>query len=324
VVALPYLIYLHGQSGSWTFSNKPWNTYLSMRALEQKDRVAFDRANWALDSSGNEVMFHSTERFAHSLSEEIMANPQEFVAGLIHNARQMRSILFSRQAVPLFLLPIVALGLLKGPWTRRRVSDGLLLLLLFITTIVTFLPFGVILRYVLGSVFVLMIWAGRGMCESLRWVAGNLSRLVGGRQTAARWEAGAIVFSLVALVAYFIALQPPIIREGRGNMPFHYKVIGEWLGAHSAPGETIMSRGSIPALYADRQWVAFPTASYDEVMRYARQHNVSYVVVNQREFEQTRPQLAFLGDPQSDHPGLELLCTYRDTHGATVVYRLSP
>ena len=105
-------------------------------------------------------------------------------------------------------------------------------------------------------------------------------------------------------------------------MHFNYKAVGEWLAQNTPPDATIMSRGAIPAIHADRNWEPFPHATYDEVMAFARRHGVDYMVVNSEEFEIMRPQLAFLADPAQTPAELEWVFDYEDQAGTTVVLRL--
>ena len=320
-VATPYLIYLHDEIGHWTFSGKTWIAYMQLHSLGQADEVAFDKVSWGLDSSGDEVMYHSKEKFEHTFSEEIVAHPREYVAEVLRNIRQLDSAFLSKRILPFFLLPLIGLALFRRSWDRRRLWDELYLILLFVIPIVSFLPFGITLRYVLGTMFILMIWIGKGLADLGHWLAGTVNKLSGDERYVPRWETGATVVLAAALAIYFAALQPAFIREGQAAMHFNYKRVGEWLGANSAPDATIMARGAIVAIHADRNWEPFPHASYDEVIAYARRHDVDYLVANQREFEVMRPHLAFLADPDQTPPELEWVHGYEDQLGTTVVLR---
>lgn len=322
IVASPYLLYLHKETGHWTFTGKILITYKMWHSMSERDLVAYDKITWGLDSTGDEVMYHSKEKFTSTMMDEIRSHPREYVAEVLRNARQLDSYLLSKRILPFFLLPLIGLALFRTHWDRRRLWNELYLILLFLVPLVSFLPFAITLRYILGTLFIVMIWVGRGIVELARWVAGTVHELSAGRRNATRWETAVIVVCTAILAGYFLALQPAFIEEGKASMHFNYKIVGEWLGIHTPADATIMARGAIVAIHANRDWEPFPHASYDEVIAYARRHGVDYVVVNEHEFEVMRPHLAFLADPAQAPAELEAVMMYRDSQGATVAYRL--
>jgi len=182
------------------------------------------------------------------------------------------------------------------------------------------------LRFYLGSLIILLIWIGHGVVELGIWVAetasagtkeGKRARIAG-----PRWQAGTMAACTLALVAYFIAVQPAVIRDGLADKRLHYKAVGKWLGEYSQPDEIVMSRGAIAAIYANRHWVPFPYANYDEMIAYARAHGVDYIVIHKEEFEVMRPQLAFLANLDQIPSELQFLHRYQGQQGTTVVLRL--
>ena len=126
----------------------------------------------------------------------------------------------------------------------------------------------------------------------------------------------------VGLVIYFCAIQPAVVRDGLEDKRFHYKEVGQWLNVYSMPDEVVMSRGAITAIYADRHWVPFPHTEYQDLLRYARAHDVNYLVINSDSFEMMRPQLAFLMDRKQLPEELEWMHTHENGAGSTVVLRL--
>ena len=55
---------------------------------------------------------------------------------------------------------------------------------------------------------------------------------------------------------------------------------------------------------ANRNWAPFPHAEYDEVIRYARDHDVDLIVVNGDEFEDTRHATGLSGRPGPGSAGI--------------------
>ena len=327
VVALPYLTYLHSYLDRWTLTGKTWMAYAQQQALMAGDLMAFDEISWALDSTGQEVMYHSTDKFTrHSLLGEIMADPRGFASSTFYNVRQMDSIFLSKRVLPFFLLPLIGLGLFGSRWSARRLRGELYLALMAVAPTAAFLVFSTHLRFYLGAIIILLIWVSQGIVELGKWV-GDTAKGLSENGTdfpdkSTRWEAGTILACVLVVVTYYLAIQPAAVTDGLAYQRFHYKRLGEWLGENSPTDATVMSRGAIVAIHANRHWVPFPHASYDEVMAYARGHDVDYMVVNAHEFEVMRPQLLFLADPGQAPPELDLISVHEGDYGITVVYKL--
>lgn len=322
VVAFPYLLYLRQHLGYWTLTGKSWMAYVQQITLAEGRYVEFDRMSWALDSSGREVMYHSLEKFTrHSLLGEFLSDPRAFIRHTLQDVRELDSIFLSKRVLPFFLLPFIGLGLFRTGWDRRRLRQELYLIALVLVTSAALAVFTNQLRFYLGTLIMLLMWAGHGLVEFSRWAGETLTQWMRA-EAAGRWARGVLVVGTVSICAYYLAVQPAAVRDGLAYQRFYYKEVGEWLKANSAPDARVMSRGAIVAIHADRFWVPFPHASYEEVLRFARENRVDYLVVNQHEFEVMRPQLAFLGDPSQAPPELEPLLIHHSEQGLTIVYRL--
>lgn len=326
VLALPYLVFLYNHLGRWSLSGKTWIAFVGHRALVEGDLVAFDRLVWGLDSTGLEVLYHSMDKFKYSLLDEIVHEPAQFVRDVLRNLRQMDGVLLSKRVLPFFLLPLLGLGLFRSQWSLQRRREEIYLVLMAVLPAIAMTVFTTELRFYLGSLILLLLWIGHGVVEFGIWVAETASVGIKEWRLAERvnmgWQAGTVIACTLALVAYFVAVQPAVVRDGLADKRFHYKAVGQWLAEHSRPDEIVMSRGAITAIYADRQWVPFPYANYDEMLAYARAHGVNYVVVHKQEFELMRPHLAFLADPTQLPSELQFLYRHEGQQGTTVVLRL--
>ena len=49
LMASPYLLYIRGETGRWSFSGSAGMAFVSMAALTEDDPGAFDRSTWGLD-----------------------------------------------------------------------------------------------------------------------------------------------------------------------------------------------------------------------------------------------------------------------------------
>lgn len=56
--------------------------------------------------------------------------------------------------------------------------------------------------------------------------------------------------------------------------------------------------------YAERKWVYIPDGEITEVVKYAKDHNVSHIVIDSAAVPKRRPKLEPLLDPEIYHKGL--------------------
>ncbi len=316
--AAPYVYYLHDETGVWMLSGKVWTAYAQDRALANKDWITFDQMTWGLDSQG-EVLYHSQERFTHSLFSYMAAEPRAFVEGTLANARTLPATLFSKEGIPRPLLVFLGLAFFAQAWTRRRAWSELFLGGSFLVPVVTFLPVLYNVRFLQPVYPIAMIWAGRGLVLFGDWLAGTAEAQRGGLR---EWlKGGLVALPALAIVLYIAAAHPGIVTRGAAYMKFNYKVAGEWLRAHTPADVVVMSRGAIAAIHAEREWSPFPHAPWPEIVRYGQRRHAGYLVVTEQEIRQFQPYLEPLLDEGQPPAELEHLYTYRDAHGRTIVYR---
>jgi len=103
--------------------------------------------------------------------------------------------------------------------------------------------------------------------------------------------------------------------------PLH-EAAGLWLAEHSAPDAAVMSRNSEIALYADRPLVAFPNATWEQVMAYGRARAARYLVTDDWEISRRRPQLSALLNPATAPSDLVHEVSFSDGRRTTLVYRV--
>jgi hypothetical protein len=85
-----------------------------------------------------------------------------------------------------------------------------------------------------------------------------------------------------------------------------------------------MARYPAVAFYADAKWEPTPNAAWPEVLRYARHVGADYFVLDGREVEKLRPQLAFLMDEKQTPPELELVHVDASENERLMIYRIKP
>ncbi len=315
LVIAPYLGYLYQHTGRFMLSGKTGIvTLLTPHVIEQGGAGQDFTAR--LDSTGTEILWLSPEQFEVSWLETVRADPQAF----LRRARQNLSLTAENLLDPLlgiFLLGLAVLGLLGGAWDRRRlIEEGFWLAIL--------VPLGVLYiskvetRYLLPALPVAWVWAARGAWRLVDWVKLTLDPAC----TRRAIRPVAIVLISTALLASGLAGQIAASRTGQAGLIPSHEAAGRWLADNSEPGAAIMSRNSEIALYADRPLIAFPSATWEQVLAYGRARSAQYLVTDDWELTRLRPQLAFLLEPDGAPQELEYLTSFRDDLRITLIYRI--
>ncbi len=325
LIFMPYMIYVRLETGAWMISEKAGVTFVTSWRLAYGDTVAFDKATWGLDSTGLEVFFFSRESYHVSMTEAILQAPMEFVRLVYQNILALLAQAFSPRMFPYFFLPLVGLGLFGETWSRARAKREFLLLLSLLP-VMAFLVFFIQERYIAALLPTLILWLAAGLVKLGEWVAGT-ARLVFGASEAPRWRRWGTWLPTLLIVAMLVLALPRIMdNTARGSFRFAHKTVGLWMkDALSTTRDTvIMARYPAIAFYADARWEPTPNATWPEVLRYARHVGADYFVLDSREVEKLRPQLAFLMDKTQVPPELELVHVDTSEGETLMVYRIKP
>ena len=325
LIFMPYMVYVRLETGAWMISEKAGVTFVTSWRLAYGDTVAFDKATWGLDSTGLEVFFFSRESYHVSMTEAILQAPMEFVRLVYQNILALLAQAFSPRMFPYFFLPLVGLGLFGETWSRARAKREFLLLLSLLP-VMAFLVFFIQERYIAALLPTLILWLAAGLVKLGEWVAGT-ARLVFGASEAPRWRRWGTWLPTLLIVAMLVVALPRIMdNTARGSFRFAHKTVGLWMkDALSTTRDTvIMARYPAIAFYADARWEPTPNATWPEVLRYARHVGADYFVLDSREVEKLRPQLAFLMDKTQVPPELELVHVDTSEGETLMVYRIKP
>ena len=324
-VAAPQLLFLRRHTGRWTLSGKLGVTYEIGKAVTGKDPVLYDEVVFGLAADG-EIHAASALRFQPAVGrsapgrapapavaggdpgESAAASPRSsevaarFAGNLLHVVRRsVTSEMFSS----LWLAPVAVW--LWTAWRRRRLLDDLPLLAAALP-VVTFLAFHVQQRFFVPALPPLLIWAGAGLEEMRRWLAGRGVRATG---------------ALLALpvVAYLVWGNVEYARRGLATSDFAHEEAGRWLRRNSSAGARVMTRDTAIPVYGLRRQAYFPRAPWPRVVEYARSRGATHLAVDEREATELRPWLAFLFTHQLP-PELRLVHETRDRHGRVRLFEL--
>lgn len=322
LVALPYLRYVHDQTGQWMVSGKLGVTYDIGRAVLARDPAEYDRVTASLDSTGREIIWYSPERFQRDLAAELTASPVQALRRVWANFRLLLDAWFDITVFPTLLLVFVGLAWFAQPWHRRRAVTELYWAAAWIPLFVAFLPFHVEIRFFAPALPIALAWVGRGALTMGDWSAATAQTLLGNRRLAAWLRKALVVLPTLLVALAFVGLSVLVVRQGERDTDFGHREAGLWLKAHAPRGSVVMARDLAIALYAELDWVPSPRAEMPQFLEYARAHGVDYVVVDEREVTVVRPHMKALLQPETAPAELRLAYQFVGNKGRTLVYAL--
>ncbi|MFA6001131.1 MAG: glycosyltransferase family 39 protein [Thermoleophilia bacterium] len=308
VCALPYVVFLHGELGKWTFSGKSTggNIYTATHNLRRDDIGSWEKELLALQDDGEPLAF-KLEAQGENPATFLISHPAPAAKIFVKQVYAFHANVLS-QVFPLWLLPLAGLGLFAQGWSRRRVA-ALGYLLVMSLPIVLVLAMYAHPRFFMPFVPFAMMLAAQGWLMFESW----------GRETAmasftgdaaqkwlrrAPWLTGAIVLLPVLAFAMVTTLKQ--------SYPVEYKEAGLWLKENGGEGTRIMNREYSSAYYAGGDAVILPYADYAATTDYARKKNVEYLIVGTQALKDYRPGLErLLDDDLAAHPEWELVDSIR-------------
>ncbi|MHB8793784.1 MAG: glycosyltransferase family 39 protein [Thermoleophilia bacterium] len=327
VFAVPYIFFLHGELGKWTFSGKgaagPINA--ASRNLQHASVWDSERELLALNDQGTELLLTEME------ADETVANPVAFVINYPKQALKnfgdqvdvLHTSVFA-QVAPLWLLPLLGVGLFAYGWNRKQaVSAGYIFLLMMPAILV--LAVSAHARFFMPFAPLLMIWVAQGWQKLEAW-AGETVELSLDEPLRPRlmrlapWLIGALV--IVPVFAYTIS---GAVTNATGNSyPVEYRKAGEWLRKDVGTGQRIMGRNASAAYYAGGISVALPYADYDRTTAFARAKDTDYLVISAGDIYSLRPHMVKLLESTEIHP--EWTLVHKEEEGTpreVLIFRLN-
>jgi 4-amino-4-deoxy-L-arabinose transferase-like glycosyltransferase len=322
LVISPYLLFLYRHTGRLLITGKLGVTYVAGLGAVEHDPGLYDRALSRLDESGEEIIWFSEDRFKYSIGDEILGDPRAFVRRVWKNVNALESVLFNRRVFPFYFLVMLGLAWFGSPWARARLPREAFLVSAVLPVLV-FLPFHIELRYFAPMLLVLILWLAKGLDSLGSCLSSTLRQWSMFAARSSRIGQALTVVLCAALVAYFLALQPVVLRDGLAGMNPSRREAGLWLRENSSADALVMSRDPEVAFYAERSWIASPNEPYERVIDYVRMRGASYLVIDEREVTVIRPQLQMLLNENAPPAGLRHVYTAEDPRGKTIVYSVA-
>ncbi|MCL5883462.1 MAG: glycosyltransferase family 39 protein [Actinobacteria bacterium] len=321
IVAAPYLIFLHSEMGKWSFTGKditPAIHYYSAVHGLRYNTVEWEKDLYSLTNDGQEVRILRLDELPGINDRSVIRHPLTYIKIFANQT----NIFYTQELVqvfPLWLLPLLGLGLFARGWDRRRAVKVGFLLLMMVPALVIMAMYAHS-RFFMPFVPLAIIWVAQGWQKLEEWGSDTITHSLAGPHEAlwrrwAPWLIGTAV------------LLPLLIMSGvtvaRQSYPVEYKEAGQWLRQEAGPGSRVMSRDSSVAYYSGGVSVILPYADYESTTHYARLKNVDYLVMADWDINNSRPDLAVLMQDDSQHPDWRLIDRIRPGTGQeTLVFQL--
>ena len=318
VCAAPYVLFLHGQLGKWTYDGKMngGNIYSSLH------NISANTFDW--DKNLLSLNAGDTQLKVQTLPED------DLLSFFVHHPVSAAKV-FVRQSdafyarelakvIPLWLLPLLGLGLFASGWSRRRALNvGYLLLMM--GPVVVILAMYAHDRFFMPFLPLVMIWVAEGWSRLAGWGQETVSQVFAPpwREPLRRWApwliGAAVLLPLLVFSAY---------NTLRQSYPVGYRDAGEYIRQAAGGGKRVMSREYSAAFYANGTAVLLPYAAYDRTTDYARKEHVDFLVIGSRELADWRPALMRLARA-GGHPEWKLVDReLPGTDKETLVFQLQP
>lgn len=320
LVVSPYLAFLYRYTGKLMISGKLGVTYAAGLGAVEHDPGLYDRALSKLDTAGEEIIWFSSDRFKVSVWNLIKADPHGFLWRIWANANTLERVLFDRQVFPFYLLMLVSLAWFGSAWDRRRLVKELFCVAIVLPVFI-FLPFHIELRYFAPMLPILLLWVAKGIVALGDWLQQTWAIRLG-RGGQGKVALAVCVLLGAGLLGYFGLLQTRVVRDGLANMNTGPREAGLWLKAHASANALVMSRDTEVPFYAERRWAATPNEDYSIFIAYLQKRGADYLVIDEREAQVIRPQLALLLNEDVPPPELKHVYTAHGSQGKVLIYEV--
>ncbi|MBE0429208.1 MAG: glycosyltransferase family 39 protein [Thermoleophilia bacterium] len=322
LLGLPYVLYLHGELGKWTYSGK--TGYSNIAAAREGQRLAtpeVEKETMALTGDGRSIV--DMERLEESQDPVsfYLENPATGLKIFLGQIRIFYQEEFPK-VMPLWLLPLLGLGLFSSGWDRNRAGAiGYTLLLAAPVLLIFMIDHRA--RFFVPFVPLGMIWVAQGWQRMEAWGRETAALSIGGR---AGERLGHRIPAFLAAAVLLPTLILTLALAASESYSTEYREAGEWIKDNAGRDLRIMDREFSAAYYAGGTVVLIPYADYDRTTAYARFNEVDYLVIGRQALTAGRPELIrLLEEDEGSHPEWRLVHTVlKGADREVLVFELLP
>lgn len=296
ILALPYINYLHDQTGKWTISGKAGTTIIGVDASAKLLPGGKTLGEVSRGKVGIGDLFPSPDAFFKTY----FGNMTKF-ARIIPNHFPTVSLFLA--SAGLFVTIISIVNTEKSLRMLKALQTGILFAgLAVILPVFAFSNLAIAPSYIFPLFPIITLWFARGLVGIEDGFFNTIIKVTGvGRlERLKQWSLAATVAVLFFSYSSLTPTWENLTDKDRYiDQIFLLKGTGKWLNKNTQEDAVIMSRWSNIGFYADRKWVGLPDGEIGEVIQYAKRQNVRYIIIDSLSIPSRRPKLAplLLGNP---------------------------
>jgi len=288
IVAAPYLYFLYQNTGKLCLTAKAKPNLIAGIILDGKDMGDMNRNDinfYEKVSSNYDEETNSMklpEEFANvSVEETILNSPNEFLKRYVKGVLAETKILINQYLFNIFLIPIFALFVFS--FKKRKLLKEIFILSLFPVILLLLFPaFHLESRYLLQVMVFIILLSSLGLAIKSRAILN----IKGFKFSGALFLKILKALIIILVFCNFIAICVWSSRR-LPNYPLEHKLAGEYLknnSDYSPEKSIIMSRKPFVSFYAESKkgGVSVPYTSPENILRFAKARNVSYIVIDER------------------------------------------
>ena len=322
VFAIGGIAWMSYQEGDLTVLYRPVDqVYATVNNL-QPGSIEYEQDLYGVDSDG-EVRIAAI-REGDGFFGSLVAEPGATAWGAVRSAYNdyLRGI---HSLIPVWLLPLVGLGMFKVVWTRREgLKYGYFAIVL--SPLLVLPAMWDDTSYILPYMGIAALLLAKGWLNLEEWGIGTAGELGGVREMPASGRRRVQVVTAALVLVPLVALS--FWNVFRVEYPTELRQAGEWLEDRGEEDIRVMSRDTSVVYYADGVLVELPYASLDDTLDYARDKGVDYIVITRGVVDGPRPQLAELMDVDEAEglSGGDLEAVYHQNEGTDreiIIFRLA-
>ncbi|MCK5737775.1 hypothetical protein KAH55_01285, partial [bacterium] len=337
MTALPYWIFLHAETGTWTISTKGAANQQGEMYVRNKDQFA-EHPFHCLNSENTVLLqdeIYHTGRFLQ-LTRKMEKAPVTVSRGkvirkVVENLYQiLTGDLLKVLSVPLLLL--LGLGLFARPWCGTEKWLNLYLLAFVGFYWFVLIPaFHITIRYFIPLLPLAFIWVSRGI-----WVCGSwFTETFSGRLEKKRLSIQLVGILVIGFVIFVTAILPEYGKKMSKSKystdewapAVEQKKAGLWLRENEKTAPVIMAYNHAVSFYAGNyqisESVEIPDNAISRLLDYAEYRQVDYLVLNDR-YLSHHPKIVSLYSKIDIPAKLELVYDDCDPAGLhTLIYKFN-
>jgi len=340
LLALPYTIYLHQQTGRWTVSTKIFaNQQLSAEDYSDTD-VSYSRLSKDNTVNPTDAIYHEGDFLALVSGDQQETRPITLRLMLKKYSKNLYHILKYNlpQLMGTLLIMLFALGLFGDAWRRSTALLQAYVLAYASAAWFVFVPlFFIDDRYMFVGLILSFIWIGKGAAAAADWASDTIQQCMTLSVRKGAFFPSSLFTSLLAGVVVFLfwfapeagkILQKDYYSPEIWADPVEHKEAGLWLKAHTKEPPVIMSVNKAIDFYAGnyniRESVSLTRESLPRLIEYARHKKVDYIAVAER-YQGEYAYLGFLFDDSRVPDSLRLVYENIEHPGTGIrIFRLLP